>query len=53
MSIFEPNSCHLRKVLSLCFHLKKNAAKAHRMLLSNYGEASLRERKRKFSKKVT
>ena len=44
MSVFEPNSCHLRKVLIFCFYLKKTAAESHRMLLSTYGETALSER---------
>ena len=40
MSVLEPNSRHLRKVLIFCFHLKKTAAEAHRMLSSTYGEAT-------------
>ena len=44
MSVFEPNFRHLREVLIFCFHLKKTAAKAHRMLSSTYGEATLSER---------
>ena len=43
MSVFEPNS-YLRKVLIFCFHLKKTATEAHRMLSSTYGEAALNER---------
>ena len=44
MSVFEPNSRHLRKVLIFCFHLKKTAAEAYRMLWSTYGEATLSKR---------
>ena len=44
MSVFEPNSRHLRKVLIFCLHLKKTAAEAHRMLSSTYGEAALSEK---------
>ena len=44
MSVFEPNSRHLREVLIFCFHLKKTAAEAHRMLSSTYGEPALSER---------
>ena len=32
MSVFEPNSRHLREVLIFYFPLKKNATEAHRML---------------------
>ena len=41
MSVLEPNSRHLQEVLICCFHLKKTAAKAQRMLSSTYGEAAL------------
>ena len=44
MSVFEPNSRHLREVFNFCFHLKKTATEAHRMLSSIYGEAVLSER---------
>ena len=44
MSVFEPNSPHLREVLIFCFFYKKNAAEPHRMLSSTYGEAALSER---------
>ena len=44
MSVFEPNSRHLRKVLIFCFHLKKTVSEAHRMLSSTYGEVALSER---------
>ena len=44
MSVFESNSRYLREVLIFCFHLKKTAAEAHRMLLSTYGKAALSER---------
>ena len=44
MSVFEPNSRHLREVLIFCFHLTKTVAKAHRIHSSTYGEAALRER---------
>lgn len=44
MSTFEPNSHHLREVLLFCFHSKKNAAEAHRMLTDTYGEAALSQR---------
>ena len=41
MSVFESNSRYLWEVLIFCFHLKKTAAKALRMLLSTYAEAAL------------
>ena len=44
MSVLESNSRHLREVLICCFHSKKTAAEAHRMLSSTYGEAALSER---------
>ena len=44
MSVFEPDSRHLRKVLIFCFHLKKTAVEAHRMLSSTYSEAALSAR---------
>ena len=44
MSVFEPNSRHLQEVLIFCFHLKKTAAEAHRMLSSTFGKAALCER---------
>ena len=33
MSVYEPNSCHLREVLIFYFNMKKSAAEAHRMRL--------------------
>ncbi|EGI67986.1 Mariner Mos1 transposase [Acromyrmex echinatior] len=42
MSVYEPNSCHLREVLIFCFNMKKSAA--HRMLSNIYGEAAISER---------
>ena len=42
-AVSKPNSRHLRKVLIFCFHLKKTAAEADRMLSSTYGEAALSE----------
>ena len=44
MSVYEPNSCHLREVLIFCFNMKKSAAEAHRMLSNTYGEAAISER---------
>ena len=43
MSVSEPNSRHFRAFLIVCFHLKKTAAEARRMLSSTYGEAALSE----------
>ena len=42
MSVYEPNSCHLREVLIFCFNMKKFAA--HRMLSNTYGKAAISER---------
>ena len=36
MSVYEPNSRHLREVLIFYFNMKKFAAKAHRMLSNTY-----------------
>ena len=44
MSVYEPNSCHLREVLIFCFNMKKSAAEVHRMLSNTYGEAAISER---------
>ena len=44
MSVYEPNSRHLREVLIFCFNMKKSAAEAHRMLSNTYGEAAVSER---------
>ena len=44
MSVYEPNSRHLRKVLIFCFNMKKSVAEAHRMLSNIYGEAAINER---------
>ena len=44
MSIYEPNSRHLREILIFCFNTKKSAAEAHRMLSNTYGEAAISER---------
>ena len=44
MSVYEPNSRHLREVLIFCFNVKKSAAEAHRMLSNTYGEAAISER---------
>ena len=45
MSVYEPNSRHLRGVLIFCFNMKKSAAETHRNLrLSNtYGEVLVKE----------
>jgi len=40
MSKFEPKKHHFREVLIFCFHLKKSAAEAHRMLVEAYGESA-------------
>ena len=44
MSVYEPNSRHLREVLIFCFNMKKSAAEAHRMLSNTYGETTISER---------
>ena len=44
MSVYEPNSRHLREVLIFCFNMKKSAAEAHRMLSNTYNEAAISER---------
>ena len=44
MSVFNPNSRHLREVLIFCFHSKKTAAEAHQMLSSTYAEAAFSKR---------
>ena len=44
MSVYEPNSRHLREVLIFCFNMKKSMAEAHRMLSNTYGEAAISER---------
>ncbi|KAM0733621.1 Mariner Mos1 transposase [Formica fusca] len=45
MSVYEPNSRHLREVLIFCFNMKKSAAEAHRMHSNTYGEAAISERR--------
>jgi len=44
MSIYEPNSCHLREISIFCFNVKKYAAEAHRMLSNTYSETDISER---------
>ena len=44
MSLYEPNSHHLREVLIFCFNMKKSVAEAYRMLSNTYGEAAISER---------
>ena len=43
MSVYDPNSRHLREVLIFCFNMKKFAAEA-RMLSNTYSEAAISER---------
>ena len=43
MSVYEPNSRHLREVLIFCFN-EEISAEAHRMLSNTYGEAAISER---------
>ena len=38
MLIFVPTNYDLRTALVFCYHLKKNAAESHRMLVEAYGE---------------
>ena len=44
MSIYEPNSRHLREVLIFCFNMKKSATETHQMLSNTYGEVAISER---------
>ncbi|EGI67701.1 Mariner Mos1 transposase [Acromyrmex echinatior] len=44
MSVYEPNSRHLREVLIFCFNMKKSANEAHRMLSNTYDEVAISER---------
>ena len=44
MSIYEPNSRHLREVLIFCFNMKKSVAETYRMLSNTYDEAAISER---------
>ena len=44
ISVYEPNSRHLREVLIFCFNMKKSAAEAHRMLSNTYGEVAISEK---------
>jgi len=44
MSVYEPNSRHLREISIFCFNIKKSAAEAHRMLSNTYGETAINER---------
>ena len=41
MSVYEPNSRHLREILIFCFNMKKSATEAHRKLSNTYGEAAI------------
>jgi len=41
MSVYEPNTRHMREVLIFCFDVKKPAAEAHRMLPNTYGETAI------------
>lgn len=43
MSIFVPQSAHLREALVFCFHLKKSVAESHRMLVEAYGDHAFSE----------
>ncbi|EGI60872.1 Mariner Mos1 transposase [Acromyrmex echinatior] len=44
MSVYKPNSRHLREVLIFCLNMKKFAAKVYRMLSNTYGEIAISER---------
>lgn len=44
MSVYEPNSRHLREVLIFYFNMKKSAVKTHRMLSNTYDENTISER---------
>ncbi|EGI67886.1 Mariner Mos1 transposase, partial [Acromyrmex echinatior] len=44
MSVYEPNSRHLREILIFCFNMKKSVTEAHRMLPNTYDEAAISER---------
>jgi len=44
MSVYEPNSPHLREILIFCFNMKKSAAEAHRVFSNTYGETAISER---------
>jgi len=44
MSVYEPNSRHLREILIFCFNMKKSAAETHRMFSNTYGKATISER---------
>ncbi|GFX68138.1 mariner Mos1 transposase [Trichonephila clavipes] len=41
MSNFKPSDHDLRTVLIFCYHLKKNAAESHQMLVEAYGGNAL------------
>ena len=44
MSVYEPDSRHLREVLIFCSNMKKSAAEAHPMLSNTYRETAISER---------
>lgn len=44
MTVYVPNSYHLREVLIFCFNKKKSAAAAHRLLPNIYGGVAISER---------
>jgi len=44
MSVYEPNSRHLREALIFYFNMKKSATEIHRMLSNTYGETAISER---------
>ncbi|KYM79020.1 hypothetical protein ALC53_10574 [Atta colombica] len=52
MSVYEPNSRHLREVLIFCFNMKKSTAEAHRMLSNTYDEALARSLTHSFAQTI-
>lgn len=44
MSVYVPNSRHLREALIFCFNMKKSASEAHQMLSNTYGKTIISER---------
>ena len=52
MSVFQPNSGHLREVLIFYFHLKKTAAETYRILSSIYGDFDIEDRQGNGKEKI-
>jgi len=50
MSVYEPNSRHLREILIFCFNMMKSAAEAHRMLSNTYGDINERMCRERFQR---